>query len=302
MNTLYTQRSSAGISWSSPGFSFHEKKYIDLCTEAIAKIETLFSVKIRKDFSLMQHLAPIEDIMQVVGESFSRAKPHINDFPDINNKGLQMLCSPGYWSTSQNHLLCFILSEIQRLNGGNEKKKISIHEVGPGCGYLLNVLSGIKNVSLSGSDCYDSNSFDIAHIATSKLDFSETINGKPLEIFCYYLINNLSGLINCIVNSPVSINSLPAELTEADIVYSHLPVIDQYDGDWNVEDWKTFFNNVFNKTGSRVQSLVFAANDHSKSLQSFCSQISQKGWQNLDAKIVRGNICNGLIIVLRKRN
>lgn len=290
------------LSWTSSGFKFHERAYKNACTGALTQIEKIFSLKIAKDFSPMQHAVSIEDIIPAIGVESSRAIPHIQDFPNFNNKGLQMLCSPGYWTKSQNQLLCFILSEIQTLRRNNKIKKVNLHEIGPGCGYLMWVLSGIEDISISGSDCYNHKSFDIKEIKKMDMSFSETIDNKPLEYFCYYLINKLTGMLKKIINHPVKLNSFPIELIEADIVYSHLPVIDQYDGNWVAEDWNNFFKNIFYSSHSSVKSVIIAANNHSEALRDFCSIISKKELDSIDAKIIRGNICNGTLIIARRKS
>ena len=290
-----------GLSWTSYGFSFHERNYKELCAKAIVKIETLFSIKIEKDFSYNQNIAPIHETISFVGRDLSRAKPQIDILPDNNNKGLQMLCSPGHWITSQNHLLCFVLSEIQALMKDKVQKKLKVHEIGPGCGYMLKVLSGIENISLSGSDCYDSKSFDFEKLAESQSIFTRFSENSTLELLCYHTINSLTGAIDCIVNFPISLNVFPVEFIEADLVYAHLPVVDQFEGNWAPEDWRNFFENIFQASGSQVKSIVIAANNHSKALKNFCFTVSNNELDYFNMKVIDGPFCNGLIVIIRRK-
>ena len=107
-------------------------------------------------------------------------------------------------------------------------------------------------------------------------------------------------MLDCIVNSPVTLNALPAELVDADLVCSHLPVIDYSDGKWVAQDWKMFFQNIFNAPNSRVKSIVIAANDHSKGLKDFCLLASEKALNCFDVKVVNAPVCNGLIVIIRR--
>ena len=285
----------------SLNFKDSEAQYFYFCGDALKFIENIFAIKIEKNFQAWQSTCRLEDTLPVTGEALTRAKPVLKDGPDTKNKGLQMLCSPGYWTTSQNHLLCFILSEIQIMRSERKiNKPIKFHEIGPGCGYLMLVLSKLKGAIVSGSDCYDKRSFDLKALAKQKPTFSETIDSKLLEHFCYYVVNNISGMLGKITLFPVTKKSFPKELLEANIVYSHLPVIDLYDEKWGAGDWNLFFENIFKAPTSKVETIIIAGNSHSKKLAEFGLMADQHASDIFSVTFIEGDFCSGNLIIARR--
>ena len=137
-------------------------------------------------------------------------------------------------------------------------------------------------------------------LVESKPKFDKFFEHERLELFCYYSINRITGKLDCIVNSPVTLNAFPAELIDADLVYSHLPVVDKFDGQWVAQDWKIFFQNIFNAPNSRVKSIIIAANYRSEGLRDFCLLSSEKALNCFDVKVLNAPICNGLLVIIRR--
>ena len=276
-------------------------QYYSFCIKALEHVENIFATKIEKNFQAWQSICRLEDTLPVVGEALTRAKPVLKNGPDTKNKGLQMLCSPGYWTTSQNHLLYFILSELLLMRTQHKKDDfIRFHEIGPGSGYLMFLVSKLSNVIVSGSDCYDKNSFDIKSLMREQPIFSEKVGSQSLEHLCYYIINEISGMLKYITCFPITKKSFPPELIEADIVYSHLPVIDLYEEEWGVDDWKLFFENIFTAPGSKVKTIIIAGNSHSKNMAEYGSKIKNNFTDSFSLTFIKGDFCSGNVLIARK--
>ena len=291
------------LEWREDG-SFFEifESYRKSCEACLMQIEKIFDIKISKDFKYGQAKCDLHKIFSIVGEELSRARPIVLSNPRLdNNKGLQMLCSPGYWATSQNQLFAFVCAEIQFIRSAQESDgEIVLHEIGPGCGYIMKLLSSLKNVSVNGSDCYDIDSYDIKKIKKNGSNYLDLDSRFRMELFSYYLSNKELGSLKSIFNSPVRIDAFSVELMSSDIIYSHLPVIDQCGGGsiWGSREWMSFFENVFTSPISKVQSIVISRNAHSAGL---CSDHFQTLSSSVYGINVYDNICNGNVVVVRRR-
>lgn len=293
----------AFLEWSEYG-SISEifEVYRRSCKDCLLQIERIFDFNISKDFEYAQAECTLHRLKSIVGEEFSRARPFILGNPKFdNNKGLQMLCSPGYWMLSQNQLFAFICAEIQfiRSTQGSDGE-IVLHEIGPGCGYMMKLFSSLKNVSVTGSDCYDINSFDVTKLEDNGGNSFNFDASSCMEMLTYFLSNQELGNLESISNSPVGIDSFSIEMMSSDIVYSHLPVIDQCDPEniWGSSEWMSFFENVFISPISKVKYIVISRNAHSEGLRSDHSKTLSSNI--FDVKIY-DNFCTGNVVVVRRK-
>ncbi|WP_250398530.1 hypothetical protein [Synechococcus sp. MU1648] len=232
----------------------------------------------------------------------------------LPQKALQMLSKPDCWMLSQDHMVPLLSAEIARIRSLKRRNLVNLHEIGPGCGYLLHIISSVNFVSCTASDCYDSDSFSsILRVGENPglIDFasgshSKLLSYEKLDLLCYWLANTECCQDRVVSNFPVSSSSFPESLLSSEIVYSHLPALDLYDANglrseaWDEYKWYDFFENIFTHPDSRVQTVLMARNWHSVGLERMENMLSFRPPKCWRASFLRGNFCAGLVVVARR--
>ena len=300
------------LEWEHENMANLKKMFRGYCQSALNRFDRLFHLDLEFGY-FDDRLNSIDSVGYILDERRRRVSIRLRDqlHKVLPTKALQMMAKPDCWMQAQDHMFPFLCAEISRIMSICDCSVLNVHEIGPGCGYLIGLLSGIKNIVVTASDCFDSRSVEghgddfpledfVSKTASSQLSY------EKLDLFCYYLVNNEAGHDLSVENHPVSFDSFSNALLDSELVYAHLPALDIYDSEgcrseaWDHEKWMMFFNNIFSHPKSKVQSVVIAKNKHSKGLDDFDRYM--KSFSGLSWRLIalRGPFCCGLVVVARR--
>ena len=84
-----------------------------------------------------------------------------------------MLIKPKYWARSQDQLFAVICRELKYMTPEHlsVNGRIKLHEIGPGCGYIMKIFSNIDRVEVSGTDVYFFDKFSVLLQKSKPEDF-----------------------------------------------------------------------------------------------------------------------------------
>ena len=290
---------------------FQNKSILDLkndyeikCSKALSQIEKIFSIKIVPGEYAWDDYCPIWEISTVIGKEYCRQEVNIEgaELGKASTKGLQMLFKPKYWAMSQDELFAILCRELKYMspNPLSADGRMKLHEIGPGCGYMMKLLSNIDRIEVSGTDVYCFDKFSVLLQKSTPEDFRSFFDQHSLEYFAYEAINTIIGFSKLISGCGIGLNEFSERMLDADVVYSHQPVIDQLeDPVWDARKWLSFFENIFTKESSRVRIVVIALNAHSD--RGIVDKAQNIKNDIFELEVILGKICQGVILVARKK-